>query len=215
MKPEAETLTNRLKTTMKSLLEGTTTSCPDYSLIIETDFEHEKYQSKLDEKDPSKSFCKDSCDIFDSEICDKVQTEIKAALKEAAEKEICCQIIYPSDLLLRIAQDILYMSMAEPCGVQGSIIYITLQERDSSVKLATIFGNPSTPPTFEIHLTLREDDKNLLIIQKAYYTVKGCILNSQWTTLPKVLCSAYQLEKRRLYRSSGNETTSHTDKQQL
>lgn len=146
--------------------------------------------------------CTDFCDIFDSETCKSVQAEIEAAIKEAAEKKIFCQIIYPSDLVSHISQDVLRMSVAEPCGIRGCVIYIILQEKDKSHKLGTIFGNPLAPPTFEIHLTLKEDDRGWRKFQKVYYTIKGCILNSQWTAMPIILCSAYQLEKRRLYRRS-------------
>lgn len=46
MKSDFEKFTDRLKTAMSSLLEGAKYQ-PDYSLIIETDFEHEKYRAKL------------------------------------------------------------------------------------------------------------------------------------------------------------------------
>ncbi|CAG5122711.1 unnamed protein product [Candidula unifasciata] len=201
MKSDFEKLTDRLKTAMSSFLEGAKYR-PDYSVIIETDFEHEKYRTKLDDRNHNMSFSNDFTDIFDTKTCEEVQAELEAAIRDAADRKMCCQVIYPPDLVSRVAQDVLRMSTAEPCGIDGCVIYIMLKEKDRSYPLATVLGNPSTPPTFEIHLTLREDDKSWRKFQKLYYTIKGCILNSQWKSIPRILCSAYQLEKRRLYRRS-------------
>ncbi|CAL1548403.1 unnamed protein product [Lymnaea stagnalis] len=193
------TLTSRLKSAMKSLLIGTKSE-PDYSLIIETDFEHEKHYAKLDEKNPNMNSYGDFQDSIEYQTCHSIQKEIEAAITESCEKESKCKIIFPSDLMSRVSQDVLRMSMAEPCGVRGCAIYILLDEKNKPRKIATIFGNPSTPPTFEIYLTLKEENKGWRKLQKVYLTIKSCIQNTQWTAMPKILCSAYQLEKRRLYR---------------
>lgn len=208
---DVETITNRLKGAMKSLLEGSKTG-PDYSLIIETDFEHEKHKSKLDEKDPNMNNYGDFSDTVEFQSCQGIMSEIEAAVKDTFEKELKCQIIFPSELMSHISQDVIRMSAAEPCGVRGCVINILLAEKDKSRKVATVFGNSSTNPTFEIYLTLREDCRGWRKFQKVFLTIKGCILNSQWTAMPKILCSAYQLEKRRLYRRAncGAQTWSNS-----
>ncbi|KAH9499593.1 DNA damage-inducible transcript 4-like protein [Bulinus truncatus] len=196
---EVDSLSNRLKLAMKSLLVGNKNNM-DYSLIIETDFEHEKHKSKLDEKDPNMNSYGDFHDTFESEACCAIQKDIEVAIIESCDKEDHCQIIFPSNLMSRISQDILRMSVAEPCGVRGCAIYIKLEEKNKPRNITTIFGNPSTPPTFEIHLTLKEDNRGWRKLQKVYLTIKSCIQRTKWTSMPKILCSAYQLEKRRLYR---------------
>lgn len=154
--------------------------------------------------------CSDFSDVFDAQTCQDVHEEIEAAIQEAAEKKICSQVIYPPDLVSRITSDVFRMSVSEPCGIRGCAIYITLQEKDRSYKLGTIFGNPLAPPTFEIHLTLKEDDRSWKKLQKVYYTIRGCLRKSQWTAMPKILCSSYQLEKRRLYRRSDSVDSVNT-----
>lgn len=152
----------------------------------------------------------DTCEF---QTCQAVQKEIETAIKESCEKEKHCKIIFPSDLISRISQDVIRMSTAEPCGVKGCAIYILLEEKNKANKLATILGNPLIPPTFEIYLTLKEDNRSWRKLQKVYLTIKSCIQNSHWTSMPKILCSAYQLEKRRLYRQIEQKTYNiHTDK---
>uniref|UniRef100_A0A0B6Y2H1 Uncharacterized protein n=1 Tax=Arion vulgaris TaxID=1028688 RepID=A0A0B6Y2H1_9EUPU len=194
---------------MKSLLESTQ-SRQDYAMVIDTDYEQEILRTKLDDNDSKMNSCSDFSEQFDSQTCQAVEAEIEAAIQDAAEKKFYCQIMYPPDLVSHIAQDVLRLSIVEPCGIRGCAIYILLQEKGKSRKLATIFGNPSAPPTFEIHLTLKEDDRSWKKFQKVYYTIRGCILNSQWTAMPKILCSVYHLEKRRLYRRSDSVDSVNT-----
>ncbi|CAG5131363.1 unnamed protein product [Candidula unifasciata] len=194
---------------MKSLLE-TSRPSSDYSVILGSDFLHEQMRSKLDENDPNMNCYSDFSEMFDAQTCQDVQAEIEAAIQEAADKKICSQMIYPPDLVSRITSDVLRLSVSEPCGLRGCAIYMILQEKDRAFKLGTIFGNPLAPPTFEIHLTLKEDDRSWKKLQKVYYTIRGCLLNSQWSAMPKILCSSYHLEKRRLYRRSDSVDSVNT-----
>lgn len=123
-------------------------------------------------------------------------------IKDTAERHICCQLFYPSDLMSRISQDIFSMSVSEPCGVQGCVLHVILKGKDKSITLGTVYSHFSSPPTFTIYLTFKEDLRAWRRLQKIYYTIKGHILNSQRIVTPRFLCSAYQLEKRKLYRGA-------------
>ena len=135
------------------------------------------------------------------DLCMGEQLEVEAGIRAACERELNCRVVFPAELLTRVAGDILRMSVAEPCGVKGCAIILCLQEKDRCHKLATVFGGSCTPPTFEIHVTLREDTRSWKTFQKVFLTIKNCLLNSQWKSSPRILHPAYQLEKRRLYRS--------------
>lgn len=151
----------------------------------------------------------DFLDVENLHNWQSIKEDIHAAVTESLNKEHRCQVILPDQLTSRVSQDIVRMSMLEPCGVQGCAIFIALQDKGKTQHLATIFGNHSSPPTFEIHLTLKEDNRSWKQLHKAFLTIKGCILNSLWTAPPKILRSSYQLEKRRLYRSGAGVDNVH------
>ncbi|RUS85652.1 hypothetical protein EGW08_006598 [Elysia chlorotica] len=207
----------RIKHLMKSFLEGNKSDC-DYSPIMEPDFEHGRPNSfsKLEGSDAnmntygSASFSPNPAAPGDLQLdlCMGEQLKVEDAIRAACERELNCRVVFPPELLARVAGDILRMSVAEPCGVRGCAIILCLQEKDRCHKLATVFGGSFTPPTFEIHVTLREDTRSWKAFQKVFLTIKNCLLNSsQWKSSPRILHPAYQLEKRRLYRgvSSGVE----------
>ncbi|GFR89516.1 DNA damage-inducible transcript 4-like protein [Elysia marginata] len=135
------------------------------------------------------------------DMCLGEQHQVEASIRSACERELNCRVIFPAELLSRVAGDILRMSVAEPCGVKGCAIILCLQEKDRTCKIATVFGGSLSPPTFEIHVTLREDTRSWKTFQKVFLTIKSCLLNSNWKSSPRILHPAYQLEKRRLYRS--------------
>ena len=129
-----------------------------------------------------------------------VMAEIETGIRVTFETDMKCIVVLPQELMSRVSQDVIRMASSEPCGVLGCVIHVILKEKDKSKKIATVFGNRGTTPTFEIFLTLREDDRSWRKLHKVYLAIKGCILNSKWTAIPRILSGAYQLEKCRLYR---------------
>ena len=140
------------------------------------------------------------------DVCPNEQLHVEASIRAACERELSCRVVFPAELLSRVAGDIMRMSVAEPCGVKGCAIILCLQEKDRCRKVATVFGDAYTPPTFEIHVVLREDTRSWRTFQKMYLTIKSCLLNSQYKNSPRILHEAYQLEKRRLYRGLSSST---------
>ncbi|GFN78445.1 DNA damage-inducible transcript 4-like protein [Plakobranchus ocellatus] len=216
---DVNSLTHRIKCLVKSLLDSSKSES-SYSLIMEPDFSHEKpsSNSKLEKTDGKKnnygsaSFTNENgTDTSDLQLdlCPAQQAQVESSLRAACERELACRVVFSADLLSRVSEDILRMSVAEPCGVKGCAIILRLQEKEKIYKLATVFGGSITPPTFEIHVTLREDTRSWKTVQKMFLTIKGCLFNSQWKTAPKILHPAYQLEKRRLYRSMSGSLESN------
>lgn len=199
----------RIKHLMRSFLDGSR-SDSDSSPIMEPDFQHGRpnSSSKLDESDPNMnnygSTHPAGTDHHHLDMWLEEQEQVEATIRSACERELNCSVIFPPELLSRVAGDILRMSIAEPCGVKGCAIILRLQEKDRCHKIATVFGGSLAPPTFEIHVTLREDTRSWKAFQKVFLTIKSCLLNSNWKSSPRILHPAYQLEKRRLYRGGAS-----------
>ena len=127
---------------------------------------------------------------------------IEDGLKEAREKHLKCEILIPCGLTMRIARDILIMSESEPCGIRGCSLIIHLQEKSKCCELVKLQYDPTTVSTFEIHLTLQEDTRQIVSVRKMMMQLTGCFKHSTYKSTPKMLCLAYKLEKQKLYRAT-------------
>ena len=134
--------------------------------------------------------------------CQELKSEIENALRNAKERQLHCEILFPCGLILKIAQDVLRMAQDEPYGLRGCVLYINLDEKNVTRRIAKVICDPTTVATFELYLTLREDNRGWCMLHKLYITVKSCFKNSKWRTFPKILCSGFILEKNKLYRSN-------------
>lgn len=191
-------ITHVLKDAIKSIVHRTTDD--DTSQIIETDFEHEQYRDKLESRDPGMNSYGTFTDVSEFQQFQSMKDQLYKALYSSCEKQLECYIDISPRQLDRIAQDMVRMSQSEPCGLRGAIVFLVLQRKDVCYKLATTTADPSTTPTFAIYVTLREDTSRWRALRKAYLTLKECLFNGAWKESPIVLCSGYQLEKKRLYR---------------
>lgn len=129
-----------------------------------------------------------------------IKEQLFAVLHRSCAKNLSCFIDVSADQLNRLAQDVIRMSHTEPCGLRGVIIFVVLQRKNFCEKLATIQGDATTTPTFQVYVTLKEDTSRWKAFKKVYLTLKECLLNGVWKESPIVLCSGFQLEKKRLYR---------------
>ncbi|XP_015795877.1 protein charybde [Tetranychus urticae] len=84
-----------------------------------------------------------------------IAKRIEEVLKQT--KVIQSESDLPANLTKKIAQDIIGMSETEPCGLQGCLLYISLE--DENHKPQTIgyvkLGEKTIVPTFVIYLHLR------------------------------------------------------------
>lgn len=168
--------------------------------IIESDFEHEKYKDQLDSRNPRMNRYGVFTGQEELQQFQAVKQQLLGKLHRACAKNLSCVLDVSTEQVNRLAQDVLRMSHCEPCGVRGAVIFVVLERKDLCEKLVTIQGDASTLPTFELYVTLKEDTSRWKAFKRAYLTLKECFLNGAWKEAPIVLCSGYQLEKKRLYR---------------
>lgn len=188
-----------IKDAIKSIVQRKTDK-DAASQIIETDFEHEKFKDKLDSRHPCMNSYGTFTDSAEFKLYKTIKEELQKALYASCEKQLACCVDISPQQLEHLAQDVVRMSQSEPCGLRGAIIFLILQRKTLCRKLATITGDPSTTPTFAVYVTLKEDTRPWRAVRKAFLTLKECLLNGAWKESPIVICSGFQLEKKRLYR---------------
>ena len=139
-------------------------------------------------------------DSVELEQFHELKDRLLLMLHMSCAKNLSCCVDVSKEQLEHLAQDIMRMSHSEPCGIKGAIIFVGLERKNSCQKLATIQGDSTVTPTFEVYVTLKEDFSRWKAFKKAYLTLKECLLNGVWKETPIVLCCGFQLEKKRLYR---------------
>ena len=129
----------------------------------------------------------------------EIERLLRERLKRTKDADLDLEVFMPLNLLSTIANDVLRVSQAEPRGLSGCTLHINLHVRDSSIyKLDKIAFDPGAVPTFEMFLTLVEDKKywhNLSDLMLSF--LSRCLSDKVVYLSP-----GYQLEKRKLYRSS-------------
>lgn len=131
---------------------------------------------------------------------------LEAALRDAKKAHLDCgQVLLPPDLLTRIASDMVRMAETEPCGLRGALVLLHFDFAPSSStsssttvnEIGQLRGDPHLPPTFQLHLTLREEEA-------PWYSRLPKILRN-WTKGRTLIVGAgYTLAKRKLYRSASH-----------
>ncbi|KAG8593106.1 hypothetical protein GDO81_000724 [Engystomops pustulosus] len=117
----------------------------------------------------------------------------------------CSKVLVPKELTARVAQEALKLSLDEPCGLRGCIIYVNLESNNKQASLDTIIYDCSVEPTFELKLVLKQDTqgwdyvRDLLIHRSCFPQLFRSIIK---------LSPKFQISKKRLYFSVigvGNE----------
>ncbi|XP_044132150.1 DNA damage-inducible transcript 4-like protein [Bufo gargarizans] len=117
----------------------------------------------------------------------------------------CSKVLVPKELTTRVAQEALKLSLNEPCGLRGCIIYMNLESCNKQAALDTIVYDCSVEPTFELKLVLKQDTQG-------WDYLRDLLLNK--TCFPQLFKSViklspkFHISKRRLYFSvvgAGNE----------
>lgn len=191
-----ERVVSKFKATFLKLLQK------DQYPVIETDFDHERFDDNMDKLDFHNTWYGTFEDPTEEAKCREVANHIENGLKMAREKQLKCEILIPCGLTMKIARDILIMSECEPCGIRGCCLFIHLEEKSSCTELVKVQCDLNTVSTFEVHLTLQEDTRSWCAVKKFILSVTGCFKNSTYSTTPKMLCLGYKLEKQKLYRIS-------------
>lgn len=144
----------------------------------------------------------DSLSSFDIKQCHNLIQRLTETLRIVRDQQLKCEILVPCGLFKKIAQDIFHMSYCEPCGLRGCTLYINLEEKNQCRRLAKLSYDPNTVATFELHLTLKEETRRWCFFKKLFISFSGCMKDVTWSSSWKLLCSSYQLEKKKLYRKN-------------
>ncbi|ENN70515.1 protein charybde [Dendroctonus ponderosae] len=151
---------------------------------------NETYNSEEDWDYPDYPDCNEPAQI------EALSKRLEAELREAKNTHLMVgEVLLPNGLTHRIAQDILRIADNEPYGLRGCALYINFEGEGINKKLATFRCDPSTAPTFEVYLTLKQSTAswNNFLPQFIKKITRGSAV---------MISSDYQLQLKKLYRSS-------------
>ncbi|CAK9813048.1 Protein charybde [Anthophora quadrimaculata] len=127
--------------------------------------------------------------------CQALAKRLEVELRRAKHAQLACEeVLFPADLLPRIAKNVLSMAENEPCGLRGCTLFISFETDSVCRRLSKIQCDPSAVSTFELYLTLKQDHTSWRILLPQFLknlTRGGTIMISR----------DFTLEKKKLYRS--------------
>lgn len=137
----------------------------------------------------------DQAGIADSHhISTQLQNGLRHKLLAAIEEKCRKSLQFPCNLLQEIAAHVIQEASLEPCGLKGCLIFIYFEGENDCQYLNTLRCDPATIPTFELTLTLRQNQAKM----------RGWIpdiVKRNFSVMPNVMVStSYRLVKRRKYR---------------
>ncbi|XP_015921023.1 DNA damage-inducible transcript 4-like protein [Parasteatoda tepidariorum] len=134
--------------------------------------------------------------------CQTLMERLEQALREAKLLHLHCgEVLLPHDLIWRIVDQVVTASENEPCGLRGCLIYIHLQDAKKLERrrVGVVKCDPNTVATFEIHLTLFQDNNSWWSLR---HLIPDKLLQSMGKRSSLVVSSHFLLDKKKLYRSS-------------
>ncbi|XP_069832896.1 DNA damage-inducible transcript 4-like protein [Dendropsophus ebraccatus] len=143
--------------------------------------------------------------LFYVRTCHLVTMLENSLYRAKSAKLQCSNVLVPKELTTRVAQEVLKLSLNEPCGLRGCIIYVSLESNNKQAVLDTMVYDCSVEPTFELKLVLKQDTRG-------WDYLRDLIINR--TCFPQLftrvikLSNKFHISKRRLYFSvigAGNE----------
>ncbi|EFA08258.1 protein charybde [Tribolium castaneum] len=135
--------------------------------------------------------------VLDSEVLavEALAKRFGDELKKAKRAHFACgEVLLPADLTRALAKDVLAKAETEPCGLKGCTIFINFESGEERRRLSVVNCDPSTPTTFELYLTLRQNVNgwNHFLPQ---------FLKKMTRSGTVMISSEYDLQKKKLYRS--------------
>lgn len=125
---------------------------------------------------------------------------IKHALAALREDKFGYEILIPCGQVMQIAHQVMDLARREPCGLRGCVLFISLEDKNKCQNLVRLVCDPTTVSTFELYLTLKEDTRGWCVFKKFLITMSGRLDKRKKKLELKLLCSGYQLSKKKLYR---------------
>ncbi|XP_013784893.1 DNA damage-inducible transcript 4-like protein [Limulus polyphemus] len=134
-------------------------------------------------------------DECEATSCKFLVGKLENCLRQAKLELHCSEVLLPSNLTHRIAEDIVRMSEREPCGLRGCVLYINLEEKKLSRRIGKIKCASDAVATFEIFLMLKADCSS-------WFRIKQLLMARLGRKPAVVISEGYALNKKKLYRSS-------------
>lgn len=134
-------------------------------------------------------------DECDTSVTQALARRLEDELRAAKSAQLACgEVLLPSDLLPRIARDVIRMAENEPCGLRGCTLFISFEAPDMLRKIGTIKCDPNTVSTFELYLTLKQD-------ATSWHSLLPQFLKNLTRGGTIMISPGFTLEKKKLYRS--------------
>ncbi|XP_050294693.1 protein charybde-like [Anthonomus grandis grandis] len=140
----------------------------------------------------------DASEYLDSNapaVIEALSKRLEAELKDAKNTHLMVEeVLLPNGLTRRIAQDIFKRADNEPYGLRGCILKINFETEGVTRKISAFHCDPTTPATFEIYLTLKQNTASWNHFLPQFL--------KKITSGPVIISPDYQVELKKLYRSS-------------
>lgn len=99
-------------------------------------------------------------DPTEEALCKEVVQLIALNLTDAKDGVLhCSKLLIPEKLLEHIGQELVHLSVSEPCGLRGALVDLCVEQDGSCEAVAEISVDPYLVPTFQLTLVLRLDSQ--------------------------------------------------------
>lgn len=133
-------------------------------------------------------------------LCKEVVRLISENLTEAKDGVLhCSKLLIPEKLLEHIGQELVHLSVSEPCGLRGALVDLCVEQGGSCEAVGQIAVDPCLVPTFHLTLVLRLDSKGLWPKIQGLFT--GRSPASPVVRHALKLSTGFRVIKRKLYSS--------------
>lgn len=143
-----------------------------------------------------------AADVMFRHVTSGLERQLKAKLTAAVEEgaataSALTSFQFPNNLLQEIASHVIDEAKPEPYGLKGCLIFIYFEGENDCQYLNTLRCDPATIPTFELTLTLRQNQAK----SRTPSWIPD-IVKRNFSAMPNVMVvsTSYRLVKRRKYR---------------
>ncbi|KTG32368.1 hypothetical protein cypCar_00040991 [Cyprinus carpio] len=139
-------------------------------------------------------------DPTEEALCKEVVQLIALNLTDAKDGVLhCSKLLIPETLLEHIGQELVHLSVSEPCGLRGALVDLCVEQDGSCEAVGQISVDPYLVPTFQLTLVLRLDSQGFW--PKIQGLFAGRSPSSPVVRRALKLSTGFRVIKRKLYSS--------------
>lgn len=161
------------------------------------DSDSDNHSSTDDASDAGSISLSDSDLFFDpteEALCKEVVQLIALNLADAKDGVLHCSKLHvPEKLLEHIGQELVHLSVSEPCGLRGALVDLCVEQDGGYEAVAEISVDPYLVPTFQLTLVLRLDSQGF------WPKIQGLFASSPVLRSALKLSTGFRVIKRKLY----------------